>query len=311
MTKSNYDRLKDQIKVIADESGYSILDKMKDNSMGPCEVDNEYGAHTILKLAYLNYYIGIFSKIANRFKSKGLFDQVIFMDAFGGSGLVRIRGTRYAVLGSSILAAINDKFDKIVSFEIDKKRARLLSDRLTIICGEKAVVVNGDVNSEIKSIVDKHINSKSIVLFFIDPEGMEPNFSKIKAVYNASKFVDTIMNFTWGVYRLQGRIEKRFNENDLRKMTTFLPTYREGNTLDESLINMFNEEFGKPVGDSVPIKSVGDKKEYSIILRVRETVKGSTFIDPMKEFGSIISTYDGENAKTILRTIKGEQDLLT
>jgi len=79
---------------------------------------------------------------------------------------------------------------------------------------------------------------------------------------------------------------------------------------DESLLSMFEEEFGKPFGDMVPINSIGDKTEYSIILRIRETSGGTTFIEPMKSFGKIIGNYDGKDCEAILRTVKGDQAIL-
>ena len=106
-TKSDYQKLYDQIKFIADENGLNVLHLLEHNGLGATEQDNEYGAHTLLKLSYLNYYLGIFTRIANSRKNKGGFSKVLFIDAFGGSGLVRVRNTKYTVFGSSILAALN------------------------------------------------------------------------------------------------------------------------------------------------------------------------------------------------------------
>ena len=308
--KSDYQKLSDQIKFIADENGLNVLNLLTDNGLGVSQQDNEYGAHSLLKLSYLNYYLEIFTRIANSHKIKGGFSKVLFIDAFGGSGLVKIKNTRYVVPGSSILAALNGKFDKIISFEIDPIRAGLLSKRLELFCPGKVEVIEGDVNFNINNIVNKYVNSRAIVLFFVDPEGMEPDFSRLKVLMDRSEFVDIMMNYTWGVYRLQGRIEKRFTENDIMKMQSFLPGYVPGKTADDALLGLFEEEFGKPYGDDVPIKSKGNKTEYSMILRVRETKGKTTFLNPMKAFGDIIKNYDGESCELILRTIKGDQRTL-
>ncbi len=305
--KTGYEKLYDQIKIIADKARHDILDTLEHNSLGASNIDNEYGAHTLLKLSYLNYYLGIFTRIAISHKKKGGFSKVVFIDAFGGSGLVGIKNTKYTVLGSSLLAALNGGFDKIISFEVDKERANILSKRLNLILPEKCQVINGDVNEEIGRIVDNEITSKTIVLFFVDPEGMEPQFSKLRKLIDKTQYVDILMNYTWGVYRLQGRIEKNFSMPDINRMQSFLDGYKLGGTPDEALLEMFETKFGKPFGDNVPIKSKGEKTEYSMVLRIRRTQGGTKFIDPMKEFGKIIGSYSGEDCNNILRTIKGDQ----
>lgn len=309
-TKSDYQKLYDQIKFIADENGMNVLNLLEDNGLGVTQEDNEYGAHTLLKLSYLNYYLSIFTRIATSRKNKGGFSKVLFIDAFGGSGLVRIRSTKHAVFGSSILAALNGNFDKIISFEIDSGRANTLSRRLNLVCPGKYEVIKGDVNKNIEKVVKEQVTSRTIVLFFVDPEGMEPEFSELKKLIDKTQFVDILMNYTWGVYRLQGRIEKRFSKNDLSRMQSFLNGYRIGNTPDEVLLQMFEKEFGKPYGDNVPINSKGNKTEYSMILRIRETQSGTKFIEPMKLFGRILGGYDGDSCEDILRIIKGNQRTL-
>ena len=134
--KSDYDKLRDQLKFIADENGRQVIAKLNSNSLGVTDVDNEYLPHTLLKLAYLNYYLGIFATIAASRKQNRGFSKVLFIDAFGGSGLVKIKNTKFTVLGSSILALLNDKFDKVISFEIDENKADLLSKRMELISPE-------------------------------------------------------------------------------------------------------------------------------------------------------------------------------
>ena len=303
--KSDYDKLRDQLKFIADENGRQVIAKLNSSSLGVTDVDNEYLPHTLLKLAYLNYYLGIFATIAASRKQNKGFNRVLFIDAFGGSGLVRIKNTGFTVLGSSLLALLNDKFDNVISFEIDEKKANLLLKRMELISPGRGTVIAGDVNSNIEKVVKDLVNSRTIVLFFVDPEGMEPNFSQLKALADQSRFVDIMMNYTWGVYRLQGRIEKRFTESDIARMKTFLPNYEPGKTPDEALLDLFEKEFGKPYGERVAISSKGNKIEYWMILRVRETKSKSKFLNAMKLFGNVIERYDGEKIKTILESVKG------
>ena len=93
-------------------------------------------------------------------------------------------------------------------------------------------------------------------------------------------------------------------------MRKFLPTYVPGKTPDESLIAMFEDVFGKPYGDRVDIRSRGNNKVYSMILRVRKTKGNTEFITPIRDFGRIIDKYDGDNVYSILETIKGKQGSL-
>lgn len=305
--KTNYEKLCDQIKIIADKDNKNVFDTLNKNSLGRSEIDSEYGAHTLLKLSYLNYYLPIFTKIAINHKVRGGFSKVIFIDAFGGSGIVKIKNTRYTVIGSSLLAAINGSFDKIISVEIDETKANILSNRMNLLCPGKSVVIRGDVNESIDQIVSTEITGKTIVLFFVDPEGMEPQFSKLKKLMDKTQYVDILMNYTWGVYRLRGRIEKKFSDSDLHRMQTFLLGYKIGNSPDEVLLQMFENTFGKPFGDNVPIKSKGEKIEYSMVLRIRKTTGGTKFIEPMINFGKIIGSYNGDDCENILRTIEGDQ----
>ncbi len=310
MPKSDYKRLSDQIEFIADEPDNKNISSLNENDLGISPCDNEYGAHTLLKLSYLNYYMKIFTTVASSYKAKGKYSKVIFIDAFSGSGLVKIRNTKYAVLGSSILAALNKKFDKVISFEIDPDRAHLLSNRLKILSPGRFEVICGNVNSEIEKVVESQITPDTIVLFFVDPEGMQPDFSELKCLIDKTKFVDIMMNLTWGVYRLNGRINKRFNENDVKRMQKFIDGYLPGDTPDEKLLEMFENKFGKQMGNTVQIKSTPGRTEYSLILRVRKTYNNSEFVHPMVDFGNIISKYNGEDCVSILKTVKGEQSTL-
>lgn len=270
-------------------------------------MDSSYPPHTLLKLSYLNYYIGIFARIASARKSRGGFSQVLFIDTFAGSGLVRVKGTGQVVLGSSLLACLNDRFDKIISFEIEPAKAVLLQARLDLLAPGKGLVFVGDANAKIQEMVQHHITPRTIALLFVDPEGMEPDYTQFSYLMKATDYIDTMINFSWGVYRMDGRIRKSENVNDVEKMKRFLPTYEPGKTPDDALISMFEDLFGKPYSDRVDIKRKGDDKVYSMILRIRKTKGNTKFIDPIRDFGRIIDKYDGKSAFDILETVKGKQ----
>ena len=99
--KTAYQKLTDQIKIIADETGRNFFQVFANNSLGSSDADNEYGAHTLLKLSYLNYYLSIFSTIANSRKAIGGFSKVLFIDAFGGSGIVKVRNLSFPLINTT------------------------------------------------------------------------------------------------------------------------------------------------------------------------------------------------------------------
>lgn len=308
--KTDRERILDQVRILADHVGKDVFLRLNENGRELNKDDIEYGPHTVLKLAYFNYYLGLFTRIASSWKAGHFFDKVLFVDAFGGSGLVKVKGTKYSVLGSSILAALNPFFDKIISFEIDGTKAKLLQNRLDIIAPGKCIVHNGDVNVLLKSIVDDEITDRTIVMFFVDPEGMEPDFTELKYLTDRTKYVDILTNFTWGVYRLNGRILAQFNDNDIKRMKMLIPTYVPGIDPSDAVLSMFEDMFGKPYGDRVEIKRTGRVTEYSLILRIRKTQSGTAWLGPMKDFGKIIGASDGDIALELLRQVNGDSSAL-
>lgn len=308
--KTEKEKLSDQIRVVADETGHNLIKSLDEPIKWNASIDLEYGPHTLLKLAYMNYYMGLFTRIAKKWKKDGFFNKIVFLDAFGGSGLVRIRNTNYTVLGSSLLARMNPAFDKVISVEIDHKRASILEKRMKFASSDDSEVKHGDINDEIESIVDREVDDRTIVFFFVDPEGMEPEFSKLKCLMDKTQYVDMILNFTWGVYRLDGRIREKFNPKDVDKMRTLLPSYSPGGDLNQAALETFNTMIGKPYGDKTDVHSIGARTEYSMILRLRKTQSDTSWLKPMIEFGRIISKYDGKYALKLLREVKGDQSTL-
>jgi len=309
--KALYDSLLDQIKIISGKSGVDFIKKLETAGLGLRQEDLAYDSHTLLKLSYLNYYLGVFLPIAAHGEEKGKFDKIIFIDAFGGGGILGIKGTDYSVLGSTLLAATararNASFDEIISIDLDNKRSDLLQKRCNLLGLSNVMALNGNVNDLITEIPEKFgISSKSIVMLFIDPEGMEPEFSKFLALSETTKYMDIMLNYTFGVRRLNGRIEYNGNAADIEKMKNMIPNFVLGSDPDERLASFFESQFGKPKSREVKIRN-NEKIKYSIILRVRQTYGDSKWIDAMNRFGDFVSETDGKRALQILRIIMGDQ----
>ena len=311
--KDNYNKLLDQVKIIADKPGMEIMDILGNKDLGICDKDPQYSPHTILKLSYLNYYLGVFLPIANKYS-----DNVVFIDVFSGSGLVKIKNTEYTVLGSSLLAAKSVKnsrkghnkkygFDKIISIELEKDKAELLNSRFKALNIQNARALCGDSNDIISNLTEEcKIENNSIVLLFIDPEGMEPIFNKYIQFYDSVHRVDTIMNYSWGVIRVQGKLEKHLDNSDYIKleerMKNFIPNYTVGDNPDEKFLEFFENEFGKPMGSGVNIHDIGKKIAYSMILRINKTNSNTKWKEAMKDIENEISRHDDKTSLELLRT---------
>lgn len=305
--KSDHERLIGQLNVISDKVDKNIINTLINNNLGPCYIDNEYKAHTVLKLAYLNYYTGIFLPVAHKY-----FNKVVFIDAFGGSGLVKIENSDYTVLGSTLLAATANvkgkHFDLVISIDKDQDKSEILKSRIKALNIKNTHVECGDANDVIKNLPNKYgLNKGTGAVFFIDPEGMEAQLLQFMPLFESVKAVDLILNATWGLRRLNGRIVKNVNEADIIRMQKMIPGYTPGDDPNEKLLNFFEETLAKPVGDIVNIHDVGKKTAYSIVLRTNFTEHASDWTKAMKPFGHYISTLDDSYALTFLKELSNEQ----
>ena len=306
--KSGHDRLIGQLKVVSDRVNKGIIPTLIENNLGPSTNDNVYKAHTVLKLAYLNYYMGIFLPIAHRY-----FDKIVFIDAFGGSGIVKIENSNYSVLGSTLMAATANvngmSFDLVISIDKDKDKSDLLKSRVQALGLKNTYIENGDTNDIIKDIAVKYKLDKTAgAIFFIDPEGMEANLIQFMPLFESVQAVDLIINATWGIQRMHGRIQKNVNEADVKRMQRMIPDYTPGDNPDEKLLHFFEDTLAKPIGDAVDIHDIGKKVAYSLILRTTRTKTNSEWTKAMQPFGHYIETLDDKSALNFLHEIFGRQE---
>ncbi len=269
--------------------------------INPKEGDIEYGAYTIIKLIFLNYYMGTFLTIANKYS----YGRKIFIDAFGGSGLVKIKNTGTYVKGSSLCAALANftrqgkpTFDEVYSFEINPQRYTLLSQRFELLQPKvqpKLYAIPGDVNQEITKI---NISSNDFVLLFIDPEGLEPDMLNFILFALQSNYVDIIMNISSGVKRVAGI--SCISPAHLKTLKKFMPNYSQNMTIDDVIDDLFTNYFKKEEEVTVPVNSQGKKEVYKLTLRVRKTTGGSPFVRGMKDLVSCLEGLDGNTIEHIL-----------
>jgi hypothetical protein len=309
--KTSYDRLKDQLLPLtfaSDDTIYipNILNK---NKLWINQYDVEYGPHTLLKLACLRYYFDIALEAV-----KNYFENYIFIDAFAGSGLVKIKGTNYVSLGSSLLALTFKSrtgihFKKVICVEKDMSRAKLLENKLKILKKEFNLdtyfkVIPGDVNLYIEK-VSEEINAKDYGILFIDPEGVEINLPNLKIVLSKSDTIDVILNQSRGVYRLVGKAEKG-DKNALKKLNEYLGI-KEITDPNKATDELFNKLFGKPINAIAQIRDENNTLLYTLSFRVRNTKGGSRWMKAMEDFiAHVINKVNGSDVKIILDQIHGK-----
>ncbi len=304
--KDNHTKLLDQVKIISDNVNMNIRETLANQNLDVCDKDPQYGPHTILKLAYLHYYINIYLSIALSYSK-----DVVFVDAFGGSGLVMIKDSNYAVLGSALLAAkpvIMNKsnvgvnkfnFHRIITMDTDKNRVELLNRRYKALGIKNAEALYGNSNDIIGTLGSKYgINNNSMVLLFIDPEGMEPKLLNYKKFYSDVKRIDTIMNYTNGV----GRVEPE-------RVKAFIPSFESGDDPDEKLSQYFENTIGKPIGSEVKIYRIGKSTSYSLVLRVNDTQSHAKWKDGMADIEKQISQLDDKSCMYLLQQASGQMHL--
>jgi len=126
---------------------------------------------------YLPAYLGATTKALER----------IYIDAFAGPGLNRLRRGNLTIDGSPLIAldacARNGtKFDRLFFIEHDRALAAELCAVLnTRDKTERASVIVGDVNKELPKLITK-LRRQSPTFVFVDPEGIEPQWTTIEAI---------------------------------------------------------------------------------------------------------------------------------
>jgi three-Cys-motif partner protein len=126
----------------------------------------------------------------------------IYIDAFAGPGLNRLRGKNRTIDGSPLIAldacAQNGtKFDRLFFIERDPAVAAQLRGVLNSRDKtQRASVINGDVNKELPRLITK-LPRRSPTFVFVDPEGIEPQWTTIEAI--APWRTELLINFPLGM----------------------------------------------------------------------------------------------------------------
>lgn len=156
----------------------------------------EVGSWTQDKLKILRQYLPVYLLATTKALER------IYIDAFAGPGLNRVRAGNLTIDGSPLIAldarARNrTRFDRLFFIERDPAVAAELRGVLnTRDKTQRASVIDGDVNKELPRLITK-LPRRSPTFVFVDPEGIEPQWTTIEAI--APWRTELLINFPLGM----------------------------------------------------------------------------------------------------------------
>lgn len=281
-------------------------------------VVNEYFAYSALKLISIYYYSEPFLKVAkNDERLKQGYDGAVYIELFGGAGLVKLKDTGDLVAGSALCATADKtkNFDYVICVEKDSKRKHTLETRLAkILPKEKFDVIQGDCNNCINDVISsiKKKFNNPIVLTFVDPEGMEIKWSTLQTLSDAFSSQDFMINVSAsGATRVKGKLEK----GDFSPLKTWesywgnedamdiLLELAQGSTVEEQYQEKINRVLGKPMGATIAVRDNGDIIAYYILGYTRKTVGGSGYANVFTALKQRIEKEDRRSVKRFLDVI--------
>lgn len=141
--------------------------------------DHHFGGHwTRLKLDTVDDYLGAWLQVM----SNQPFER-IYIDAFAGSGKVRLRQGDEVISGSAERALMNHRFDRYFFFERNRRRAKQLR-ALAARHGkaDRTEVHQGDANALALSHEARFSAPSVRGVMFLDPYGLQIEWSMLEAI---------------------------------------------------------------------------------------------------------------------------------
>jgi three-Cys-motif partner protein len=108
---------------------------------------------------------------------------LVYVDLFGGPGVLRMRNSGKRIPGSPLVAAYAPKpFRKILVCELDPELASACEKRLAATpASGRFEVFGGDCNQKVHEMIAR-IPPRALTLAFVDPEGLHANFETIRTL---------------------------------------------------------------------------------------------------------------------------------
>ena len=280
--KSNQKWLSDQLDFISD------LGRRAAEAGGG--VSHAYGPHTALKLAALNHSLGVFLPIARKqITDYGKFDGAVYIDLFAGCGATRMPESGDWLAGSPILAAGSRyRFDRIVCMESDPENASALEARFRLFPDRVCEVMNGDCNVLAPDLKNRIGLENPLAFVFVDPQGMDLRWETLEALSGQFPCMDLLLNFPYGAERVLADL-RTGRELNRQVMAAFAGTdwpmllAADRQSVVDFVEAKISTVLGRPVGDKVLIRDLGQRPRYFLLFRVRRTLRGSPFFGAYEE----------------------------
>ncbi|MEM1985466.1 MAG: three-Cys-motif partner protein TcmP [Nitrososphaeria archaeon] len=312
--KSDYDWWKQRIELLTsikiEGKGISLTTDELYNSISNTGTNlnfYEKGVWTAKKLAILQYYLDIYTKIL-RPRCKRLF----YFDLFSGSGLVKLEGFNKYIYGSALLSTLIPSyprclFDKYYFIEINKEYVKTLEKLVNEINQRLDNCINYEIIQDDMNKVNysKYMTECEHSLVVVDPEGLEPKWATVSEILEHN--CDIIFTFmTSGIQRSLGKKD----EGTRKTIIEFVG--EEGkriyDILDaEELMKLYTEKIkskGKDATVNIPVNAKHFK--YNIIVAARKTFGGNPWLRAIEEIKKRIGIND-EVLENIFNIVFGKQ----
>lgn len=238
-------------------------------------------------------------------KQRALFRRIAYVDTFAGPGIIRVKH-RYFFYGSPLLSILSptEKFDAYIFIEKDPGCSKTLETVLRSLEKQGKLenvsykVINQDMNDiDYPEILSGFDHS----LVFVDPEGVEPNFSTIKNI--ASLKCDIVLNY------MDSGIRRIYNRRET--LDRFFCSNLTGSEKPEDLFNKYLECI-KPLRQEVEyinVRGLGSFG-YKIIFAVKRTKGGNPWFKAVNGLKKQVEKTQRETFETILQQFTGEQSII-
>ncbi|MCJ7505129.1 three-Cys-motif partner protein TcmP [Candidatus Bathyarchaeota archaeon] len=275
----------------------------------------KYGFWSLKKEIALMYCIWPFLQIA-----KEHFDFNYYLDLFAGSGMMKVDENMFFV-GSPMVALggtpPNVKFDGYLCFENQRSRANALDRRLMIVSDELKTgpcrVFSQDCNQQLPLIlksIDDSQPDKVCFLAFVDPEGLEIDWSTVETLLKSSRG-DMILTFsTSGILRNIG--EAKDHDALGETFTRFFGSedWRNLEVNGDSLVQFYKSRLANVDGKArttynIPVKDESNHRLYDIVFATGSAGMGNVISDlnerldriRTRDFRSLCSALVGESTQ--------------
>ncbi len=196
----------------------------------------------------------------------------VYIDAFAGPGLNRLRRSGELIDGSPLIAldakaSNGSRFTELFFIEKDAEVALELGEVIKERDAEgRAQVVTGDANVELPKVV-AGLHQRAPTFVFIDPEGIDPHWRTIEAISRWQ--TELLINFPLGMAINRNvestRADAFFGTTDWREAWAGSERGRARRVLDFYKNRLVELGYTKPLDDERLVKSQGGQHLYYLM----------------------------------------------